>query len=103
MRLVKEHGHSSICRRSVIQSEEYRKLNVINSQDLGALYLEVLELPAKGENYMAYRTVKEFPIVGDVLNKAFEQVATGQLPARDAMNAAQDQAIAALRRAGTTL
>ena len=94
MRLVKEHGHSSICRRSVIQSEEYRKLNMVNGQDLGALYLEVLELPAKGDNYMAYRTVKEFPIVGDVINKAFEQVATGQLPARDAMNAAQEQAIA---------
>src|SRR5204862_1228546 len=103
MRLVKEHGHSSICRRSVIQSEEYRKLNVVNGQDLGALYLEVLELPARGDNYMAYRTVKEFPIVGDVMNKAFEQVATGQLTARDAMNAAQEQAIANMRRAGTNL
>lgn len=103
MRLVKEHGHSSVCRRSIITSDTYRKLNTVNGQDLGALYLEVLELPGKGENYMAYRTVKEFPIVGDVLNKAFEQVATGQLPAKDAMNAAQDQAIAALRRAGTQL
>jgi multiple sugar transport system substrate-binding protein len=37
------------------------------------------------------------------MNKAFEQVATGQLPARDAMNAAQEQAIASLRRAGTAL
>jgi len=103
MKLVKEHGHSSICRRSIISSEDYRKLNTVNGQDLGALYLEVLELPGKGENYMAYRTSKEFPIVGDILNKAFEQVATGQLPAKDAMNAAQDQAIAALRRAGTKL
>jgi multiple sugar transport system substrate-binding protein len=103
MRLVKEHGHSSVCRRSVIQSEEYRKRNVVNGQDLGALYLEVLELPAKGDNYMAYRTVKEFPIVGDVINKAFEQVETGQLSAKDAMNAAQEQAIANLRRAGTAL
>jgi multiple sugar transport system substrate-binding protein len=103
MRLVKEHGHSSICRKSVIESAEYRKLNTVNGQDLGALYLEVLGLPAKGENYMAYRTVKEFPIVGDVLNKAFEQVATGQLAAGAAMNAAQEQAVANLRRAGTAL
>ena len=72
-------------------------------QDLGALYLEVLELPAKGDNYMAYRTVKEFPIVGDVINKAVEQVVTGQFAPRDAMNAAQEQAVANLRRAGTTL
>jgi len=103
MRLVKEHGHSSVCRKSVIESEEYRRLNTVNGQDLGALYLEVLGLPAKGENYMAYRTVKEFPIVGDVLNKAFEQVATGQLPAQAAMNAAQEQAVANMRRAGTAL
>ena len=103
MRLVKEHGHSSVCRRSVIESEEYRKLNTVGGQDLGALYLEVLELPAKGENYMAYRTAKEFPIVGDVLNKAFEQVATGQLAAAAAMNAAQEQAVANMRRAGTAL
>jgi multiple sugar transport system substrate-binding protein len=103
MRLVKEHGHSSVCRRSVIESEEYRKLNTVNGQDLGALHLEVLGLPAKGENYMAYRTVKEFPIVGDVLNKAFEQVATGQLAAPAAMNAAQEQAVANMRRAGTAL
>jgi multiple sugar transport system substrate-binding protein len=103
MRLVKEHGHSSVCRRSVIESEAYRKLNTINGQDIGAVYLEVLELPAKGENYMAYRTVKEFPIVGDVINKSFEQVATGQLSARAAMNAAQEQAVANLRRAGSAL
>ena len=87
----------------MIESEDYRKLNTVNGQDLGALYLEVLELPAKGENYMAYRTVREFPVVGDVINKAVEQVVTGQLSARDAMNAAQEQAIANLRRAGSAL
>src|SRR6201994_2754403 len=103
MKLVKEHGHSSICRRSIITSDDYRKLNMVNGQDLGALYLDVLELPAKGDNYMAYRTVKEFPIVGDVMNKSFEQVVTGQLPARDAMKAAQEQAIASLRRAGSKI
>jgi multiple sugar transport system substrate-binding protein len=41
--------------------------------------------------------------VGDVLNKAFEQVATGQLAAPAAMNAAQEQAVANMRRAGTAL
>ncbi len=52
---------------------------------------------------MAYRTVREFPVVGDVMNKAVEQVVTGQLSARDAMNAAQEQAVANLRRAGSAL
>jgi multiple sugar transport system substrate-binding protein len=100
MRIVREHGHSTICRRSVIESATYRKLNTVNGQDLGALYLEGLELPAKGKNYMAYRTVKEFPVVGDAINKAVGQVATGELSARDAMDAAQQQAVANLRTAG---
>ena len=52
---------------------------------------------------MAYRTVKEFPVVGDVINKAVEQVVTGQLSGHDAMNAAQEQAVANLRRSGTAL
>jgi multiple sugar transport system substrate-binding protein len=52
---------------------------------------------------MAYRTVREFPAVGDVINKAVEQVVTGQLSAQDALKAAQDQAVANLRRAGSAL
>jgi multiple sugar transport system substrate-binding protein len=47
--------------------------------------------------------VKEFPIVGDAINKAVNQVATGQLSGRDAMNAAQEQAVANLRTAESTL
>ncbi len=103
MRLVKEHGHSSVCRRSVIGSEEYRKLNTVNGQDLGALYLEVLELPAKGENYMAYRTVQRIPDRRRRHQQGVEQVVTGQLSASAAMNAAQEQAVANLRRAGSAL
>src|SRR5690349_6197758 len=38
IRLVKDHCHSSICRLSVIESETYRKVNMVNGQDLGALY-----------------------------------------------------------------
>jgi multiple sugar transport system substrate-binding protein len=98
MRVVKEHRHATVCRRSVIQSDEYRKINTVNGQDLGALYLEVIELPAKGENYMAYRTVEQFPVVGDAVNDAVEQIVTGKLSARDAMNEAQAQAVANLRR-----
>jgi multiple sugar transport system substrate-binding protein len=103
MRIVNEHGHSTICRRSIIGSEAYRKINTVNGQDLGALYLEVLELPARGNNYMSYRTVKEFPVVGDAINKAVEQVASGRMTSRDAMNAAQAQAIASLQRGSIKL
>lgn len=99
-RIVKDTGHSSICRRSVIESAEYKRINTINGQDLGKLFLEVLEQPGKGRNYMAYRTVKEFPLVGDVINKAVERVVSGQMPAAESMKMAQDAALGNLRRAG---
>ena len=97
-RIVREHRHTTICRRSVIESDMYRKVSMVNGQDLGALYLDVLELPAKRHNYMSYRTVKEFSVVGETINRAVEQVVTGQKSARDAMDAAQEKAIADLYR-----
>lgn len=100
-RIVKDTGHSSICRRSVINSAEHKRVNTINGQDLGKLYLEVLELPGKTRNYMAYRTVKEFPAMSDILNKAVERVVSGQMKSADSMKLAQDAALDALRRAGS--
>lgn len=99
-RIVKDTGHASICRRSIIESAEYRRLNTVNGQDLGKLYLDVLQQPAVGRNYMAYRTVKEFPLVGDVINKAVERVVSGQMPAVESMKVAQEAALGNLRRAG---
>lgn len=99
-RIVKETGHPSVCRRSIIESAEYRRINTINGQDIGKLYLEVLDMPSKGRNYMAYREVKEFPIVGDVVNKAVERVVSGQMPAAESMKSAQEAALNGLRRAG---
>ncbi|MCX7224829.1 MAG: hypothetical protein NT071_04275 [Burkholderiales bacterium] len=49
---------------------------------------------------MAYRTVKEFPVVSDVLNKAVERVVSGQMKAAESMKVAQDAAVDALRRTG---
>lgn len=99
-RIVKDTGHPSICRRSVIESAEYKRINTINGQDIGKLYLEVLEQPGKTRNYMAYRTVKEFPLVGDVVNKAVERVVSGQMPAAESMKMAQEAALSSLRRSG---
>ena len=102
-RIVKDDGHASVCRRSVIQSAEYKRLNTINGQDIGALFLEVLEQPAKTRNYMAYRTVKEFPLMTDVMNKAVERVVSGQMPVAESMKTAQDAALANLRRWGAKI
>jgi multiple sugar transport system substrate-binding protein len=84
----------------VIESAEYKRINTINGQDLGKLYLEVLDQPARTRNYMAYRTVKEFPLVADVINKAVERVVSGQMSAAESMKAAQEAALGNLRRAG---
>lgn len=97
-RIVREHGHASVCRRSVIESEAYRSMNKVNGEDLGALYLDVLEHPTRGKNYMAYRTVRQFPIVGECINAAVQDVISGRAAARDALNAAQALAIARLAR-----
>lgn len=99
-RIVKDTGHASICRRSIIESAEYRRQNTINGQDIGKLYLDVLQLPAAGRDYMAYRTVKEFPLVADVINKAVERVVSGQMPAAASMRVAQEAALGNLRRSG---
>ena len=99
-RIVKDTGHASICRRSIIESAEYKRLNTINGQDIGKLYLDVLQQPAVGRNYMAYRTVKEFPLMGDVVNKAVERVVSGQMPAAESMRVAQEAALSSLRRSG---
>lgn len=99
-RIVKDTGHSSVCRRSIIESAEYKRINTINGQDLGKLFLEVLEQPGRTHNYMAYRTVKEFPLVADVINKGVERVVSGQMPAAESMKQAQDAALTALRRSG---
>lgn len=101
-RMVKD-GHASVCRRSVIESAEYRRQNTVNGQDLGKLFLDVLEQPAKTRNYMAYRTVKEFPLMADVMNKAVERVVSGQAPAAESMKTAQEAALGSLRRAGVKM
>ncbi len=101
-RIVKEHGHPSVCRASVIASEAYRERFTINGQDIGAMYRAVLDKPA-GSNYMAYRTVPVFPQVGDKINRAIERIASGQANAATAMQQAQAEAIGDLRRAGVAV
>lgn len=107
-RIVREHGHPSVCRASIVASEEYRQRFTINGQDIGAMYRAVLDKPAAasgggGGNYMAYRTVPVFPQVGDKINRAIERIASGQAGAQAAMQQAQAEALGDLKRAGVTV
>ena len=98
-RAALEKGYIAVCRRSVINDATYRKNMTFNGQDVGALYLRVLEESGR-LGYMRYRVVPVFPQVGDKINKAMERVVTKQQSAKDAMAQAQREAVAEMKKAG---
>lgn len=95
-------GYGSPARRSDIESAEFRQKQVINGSDLAKLSLESIELAAK-TGHMKYRTVSVYPQVDQQLNKAIELIASGQLSAKQALQQAQANTIAELKRAGQKL
>ena len=101
-RMLQDHGYPSICRRSIIDTELFRETLTLNGQDVASLYLEVLELGGK-TGYMRYRTVPQFPQIGDKINIAIERVATGQASGAEAMREAQAEAVADLIRSGVEI
>ena len=98
-RIVEKHGYPSIVRKSVVNSSVYREAMTLNGQDLGALFLQVLERGEKGD-YMKYRTTPVFPQIGDKMNRAIEAIASNQLDAPAALKQAQAQAVEDIKKAG---
>ncbi|SFD81916.1 ABC transporter substrate-binding protein [Paracidovorax konjaci] len=92
-------GYGSPSRRSDIDSAEFRSRQRINGSDLAQLSLDTIT-QAERTGHMKYRTVSVYPQVDQQLNKAIALIATGQANARQAMQQAQAQSIAELRRAG---
>jgi len=75
---------------------------VINGSDLAQLSLDSIEQATKS-GHMKYRTVAVYPQVDQQLNKAIALIASGQANAKQALQQAQAQSIAALQRSGLTL
>jgi len=98
-RMLEDHGYPSVCRQSIINTELFKDTLTLNGQDVASIYLDVLKLGGDS-GYMKYRTVPQFPQVGDKINKAIERVATGQMPPDEAMAVAQSEAIADLKKSG---
>jgi multiple sugar transport system substrate-binding protein len=98
-RMAVEKGYPSVCRRSVIEDPTFKANMMVNGQDLAALYLKVLQMPAQS-NYTAYRTMPVFPQVGDKINRAISAIASGQMDPPSAMKQAQAQAVADIVKAG---
>jgi multiple sugar transport system substrate-binding protein len=100
--LIEKHGYPSVCRRSLIESEAFKEAMTLNGQDVASIFLKVLELGGKS-GYMKYRTVPQFPQIGDKINKAIERVATKQQGGVEAMAQAQAEAVADLKKSGVQI
>jgi multiple sugar transport system substrate-binding protein len=70
----------------------------VNGYDMADLYVKTIDISEQG--YMAYRTVHVYPQVDKQIDKAIENIVSGQLSARDALALAQKNAISDLKRAG---
>jgi multiple sugar transport system substrate-binding protein len=93
--------YPAVTRASVLASPAYRQKYNWGGADIGALHGSVLKLGGSG--YMAYRTVPEFPPVGDRVSIALSEIVTGQKTADQAMKDAQRDVEAILVKAGRTI
>jgi multiple sugar transport system substrate-binding protein len=99
--MVVERGYSSITRRSLIDSPEFKGKLTVNGHDIVKIYLDTIALGAQG--YMKYRTIYVFPQVDKQIDIAIQNIASGQLSATAAMTQAQQNSLAELKRAGIKL
>ncbi len=100
--LIEKHGYPSVCRQSLISSEAFKDAMTLNGQDVASIFLDVLKMGGKS-GYMKYRTVPQFPQIGDKLNKAIERVATKQQSGVESMAQAQAEAVADLKKSGVKI
>lgn len=100
-RMLTEKGYGSVTRRSVINSPDFKSKMAINGHDVGDLYTKTIDLAGTG--YMKYRTVHVYPQVDQQIDKAIELIASGQASAKEAMQRAQTNSVADLKKAGIDL
>lgn len=101
MRMFNDYAYSSVTRRSMIARPEFRDKLRINGIDVAQLYLDTLELGAKG--YTAYRTVPPYPPIDHEIDVAIQNIVSKQKTPKEAMALAQQNALAQLKRAGVKL
>ena len=82
-RIAETTAYPAVTRASVLDSPRYKQKYNWGGSDIGALHGQVLKLAGSG--YMAYRTVPEFPPIGDRVTIGVTEVMTGQKPADQAM------------------
>jgi multiple sugar transport system substrate-binding protein len=100
-RILLEKGYGSVTRRSLIDTQEFKQRMQINGYDCADLYLKTIDLAARG--HMKYRTVHVYPQVDKQIDKAIELITSRQMSAKEAMQKAQANSIADLKKAGVKL
>jgi multiple sugar transport system substrate-binding protein len=101
LRMFNDHAYSSVTRRSMIERPEFRQKMQINGIDVAQLYLDTLNLGAKG--YTVYRTVAPYPPIDHEIDVAMQSIISKQKTAKEAMAQAQQNALTQLKRAGVKL
>ncbi len=94
-------GHLACTRASVLDHPEVRKKFTWRGSDLASLHLGVMK--RAGAGYMAYRTVPQFPPIGDRVIIAMTAIASGQTSAADGMKSLQKDAEGILEKAGVKI
>jgi len=100
-RMVDEHGYSSITRRSLIETPEFRQRMTLNGYNVAKIYLDTIDLGAQG--YMKYRTIPVYPQVDKQIDIAIQTIVSRQMTAKEAMAQAQANSLSELKRAGVSL
>ena len=100
-RMFNDYGYSSVTRRSMIEKPEFRQKMMINGTDVAQLYLDTLNLGAKG--YTVYRTVPAYPPVDHEIDVAMQRIISGEQSAKESMAQLQRNALMQLKRAGVKL
>lgn len=101
LRMFREHGYSSVTRRSLIDMPEFREKLRINGVDVAQLYLDTLKLGSKG--YTIYRTVPPYPPIDHEIDVAIQRIVSKQQTAQESMKQLQQNALTQLKRAGVKL
>ena len=101
LRMFHDKGYSSVTRKSIIETPEFKEKLQLNGYDVASMYLETLQIASKG--YSVYRTVPPYPPIDHEIDFAIQTIVSKQMSAKDAMNRAQDHALQALKRAGVKL
>jgi multiple sugar transport system substrate-binding protein len=94
-------GHLACTRSSVLANAEVRQKFTWRGSDLASLHLAVMK--RAGEGYMVYRTVPQFPPVGDRVIIAMTAIASGQTNVADGMKSLQKDAEGILEKAGVKI